>query len=176
MLRSIYLTMVSLLLSSLSTSCSTRSDSLEQSKGKSAKPSAPDEIGHAIYDAKLRDIMVELNRETIEHWPEELEHEHKAQRSKSTGIAFEEAGPMGEALAKAADGIPSSVAHLQMLVTDRRVFAEQATVLRDQARELSTAARQRNRARMKEVLCGIDSTCRACHDRFMDVAGPLSRL
>lgn len=131
---------------------------------------------HALYDERLRDLMSEMQRTTNENWPEKMDDEHAPPNAKDTAFSFDKAEPLADALAKSADRIPDTVAHLVMIEADRRAFRAQSETLRDQALRLSTAAKKRDTTEMRTVLQSIDATCRACHARFLDVSGPLSRL
>lgn len=133
----------------------------------------PTAMRHWVYDRELRDLMVELQRETTQHWPQELNDEHTAALSPRRELAFERVGPLADALAQAAEGIPEIVAHLDMPEADRRAFAAQAVTLGDQARRLTVAAGEKNDRNIRIVLDDISATCRACHVRFLDLAGPL---
>ncbi|MBI4717167.1 MAG: cytochrome c [Planctomycetes bacterium] len=144
-------------------------------RAESDAPAAEDKGSrHWVYDRQLRDIMVDLQRGTDEHWPQELDEEHVAGASPRYRMAFEEAAPLAAALAHAADRIPGVVGHLKMGAADRRSFAAQADTLRDQARQLEAAARDRDRDSMRNVLDAINATCQSCHARFLDYSGPLS--
>ncbi len=131
---------------------------------------------HATYSTQLMSIMDRLQKETIEHWPENMADEQTAPKPKDDKTAFADARPLADALAKAADEIPRSVSHLVMLEADRRAFEAQAATLREQAQRLGAAARNHDRKKMQQVLDSINATCQSCHARFLDVSGPLSRL
>lgn len=134
------------------------------------------EESHAVYDERLRDLMAGMQQATNENWPEDLNDEHTPPGGGSPTLMFEKAFPLAEALARSAERIPDTVAHLVMVEADRRAFRAQSETLRDQARQLSAAARKRDAREMRAVLHSIDATCRSCHGRFLDVSGPLSRL
>ncbi len=133
----------------------------------------PTAMRHWVYDRELRDLMVKLQRETTQHWPQELNDEHTAALSPRREMAFEQVGPLADALAQAADGIPEIVAHLDLSEADRRAFVVQAVTLGDQARRLTLAGREKDESKMRSVLEDISATCRACHVRFLDLTGPL---
>lgn len=134
----------------------------------------PTAMRHWVYDRELRDLMVKLQRETTQHWPQELNDEHTAALSPRRELAFEQVGPLADALAQAAEGIPDIVAHLDLSEADRRAFVAQAVTLGEQARRLTLAGGQKDEPQMRSVLEDISATCRSCHVRFLDLAGPLS--
>lgn len=139
------------------------------------KPEAVAE-SHALYDERLRNLMAGMQQATNENWPEKMDDEHMSPDAAGSALSFDKAQPLAEALARSADRIPDTIAHLVMIKADRRAFRAQSETLRDQARRLSTAAKKRDATEMRTVLQSIDATCRACHARFLDVSGPLSRL
>ena len=152
-------------------------DRTPQGNGAAPKEQfAPAVESHAVYDDRLRDLMADMQAATNENWPEKVDEEHTPPSASDSSLAFEKAKPLADALARSAERIPETVAHLVMVEADRRAFRAQAETLRDQALLLSAAAKKRDSADMRGVLQNIDATCRACHARFLDVSGPLSRL
>jgi hypothetical protein len=137
---------------------------------------APAIESHAVYDERLRDVMAGMQAATNENWPEKMDDEHTRPDARDSSLAFEKAQPLADALAKAAERIPDTIQNLVMVEADRRAFRAQSETLRDQARLLSLAAKKRDATEIRNVLHRIDATCRACHARFLDVSGPLSRL
>jgi hypothetical protein len=133
------------------------------------------EAGHAVHDERLRAIMSELERETLSPWPQELDDEHSAAKSRRLDAAYAEARRVADALALAADRIPPAVAHVKMAEADRRGFLAQVDTLRDQSRALATIAASGDLDAMREMMSAISATCRSCHERFRDFSGPLSR-
>ncbi len=129
---------------------------------------------HWVHDARLREIMDELDRGLFKSWPQEVENEYAEVDLRKHKASLAEAHELAEALADAAGRIPQAVAHVKMAEVDRRSFVAQVETLRDQAGRLSEAASSRDPDAMRSVLGAISATCNSCHQRFRDIAGPMT--
>lgn len=144
-------------------------------RGTDGGPRSIQESPHWIQDARLREIMNELESLTVKSWPQEIEAEYSQAEQYRLAQALWEARQLADGLARAADQIPVAVSHVSMSEADRRSFAAQVDVLRDQAVRLSEGAALGDRTAMQRVLDQIDATCNSCHERFRDISGPRFR-
>lgn len=128
---------------------------------------------HWVHDARLREIMEELDREMLRSWPQEVENEYAKVDLRKHEESLAEARELADALASAANRIPSAVSIAKMAEVDRRSFLAQVETLRDQAGRLSSAAGSRDPDAMRYALDTISATCHSCHQRFRDFAGPM---
>jgi len=137
------------------------------------EPSAKN--SHWVQDARLREIMQQLDRLPWSTWPQEVEAEYRGAVPPGAVQPFQQARELAEGLADAADQIPRAVEHIRMTEVDRRSFLVQVDVLKEQARRLERAAAQNDRETMRRHLIALNETCLSCHDRFRDFSGPIQR-
>jgi hypothetical protein len=138
-----------------------------------SEPSA--ESSHWVQDARLREIMQELDALQWTTWPQEVEAEYRDAVPPGAVQPFQQARELAEGLARAADQIPRTVEHIKMTEVDRRSFLTQVDVLKEQAHRLERSAAQTDREAMRRHLIALNETCLSCHDRFRDFSGPIQR-
>ncbi len=132
------------------------------------------ETRHWIHSDRLRSVMAELERKALTSWPQEIENEYAAKNGDAAAKALDDARKLAQDLANTAVLIPRAVAATKMPEADRRGFDAQAKTLADQAQRLRNAARLNDLDQMRRDLSSISDTCRACHERFRDISGPLA--
>ncbi len=130
---------------------------------------------HGVQDARLREIMQELDALKWTTWPQEVEAEYRDAVPPGAAQPFQQARELAEGLARAADQIPLTVEHVKMTEVDRRSFLTQVDVLKEQARRLERSAAQTDREAMHRHLVALNETCLSCHDRFREFSGPIQR-
>jgi len=150
-------------------SCTVKSQ--DQFGGHGQKPVQGN--GHWVQDARLREIMAELDREHSAVWPQEIEDEYRDRTTARSGRAYDELEELAAKLSETARRIPDAVAHISMPEVDRRSFLAQAETLHDQADRLRVSAAQDDLDEIRQALNSIEATCDSCHRRFRDFAGPL---
>lgn len=162
----------SLLVALLTVSCATSGARDSSAKGGGVGP-VPDEARHAVHTAQLRRIMKDLGRRRRVSWPQEVEAEYAADERERRAETLERSKRAASSLAMAARLIPSAITDAKMSEADRAGFTEEVDRLYKDAAELRRLAALGDVRGMKRKLAEIDTTCRACHDRYRDVAGPL---
>lgn len=131
--------------------------------------------GHWVFDARLREIMADLDRQARTTWPQEIETTQVSVSEPALTAALDEACKAAAALADGARRIPDAVARTKMSRADRDAFLALVETLRSQAVELDRRAAERDLPGMRTVLADIDDTCASCHVRFRDYAGAWER-
>jgi len=130
---------------------------------------------HWVQGAQLREIMTALERDVRITWPQEMEKvDCPVGTSVRAAKMLEKACWLADGLAKTADRIPKAMSGVKMTEDNRRVFLTLADTLRMQAERLGKMAGTCNVDGMRNTLVAIDVTCSSCHERFRDIAGPLS--
>jgi|GEM_PF-1346764 len=131
--------------------------------------------GHWVQDARLREVMADLDRQVAVSWPQETQEEYMSTTSVSAARQLEEACWLADALAAGADKIRSTLEGSDLNDADRKEFLTHVDELRFRAERLQKSAEQADVVAMRRVLDSIDHTCNSCHNRFRAVAGPLHR-
>jgi hypothetical protein len=117
--------------------------------------------------------MRRMSAESQRYWPQDVPRPGGDQRVGDAEKATKAALLLAERLADAAEGIPESIAHIQMSEADRAGIRAEALTLRTQSLRLGQAARARNMEEVQSGLNAISSTCISCHSRYRDFAGEL---
>ncbi len=157
----------------LTTSCAT-SGARDSSAADPPPEAMAGEARHAVHTAQLRRIMKDLGRRRRVSWPQEVEEEYAADERETRAQTLERSKHVASSLATASKLIPAAIADAEMSDEDRKGFAAQVDVLHKQSLDLHGLAIRGDVRGMKRLLEEIDATCKACHDRYRDVAGPLS--
>ncbi len=115
---------------------------------------------HAVHDARLRVIMGQLGRLSVERLPQEMD----TRELRSSRVA--RVSESSAALARAAERIPDVLADVELPDPAREEFLALAAVLREQSADLSRRAPQLSLEAMNAQLDAIQTTCESCHQRF----------
>jgi len=129
--------------------------------------------GHAVHGDELVRVMSRIERFRRQSWPQEVESEYESDRAAGTERAFRQAQRVATQLSDAAGLIADVAQRVDMAEADRRAFLAQVDVLKAQVKHLESVTADRNADAMRKALRRIDTTCRSCHSRFRDVAGPM---
>lgn len=137
----------------------------------------PGERGRWAHDEQLHGIMVEMEREVLNYWPQEIEDEFglPTTRSRRAACALEESCWLADGLSAAVAKIPEAVRRLDMPEDDRGTFLAQAQRLQDHTDALVSACENADPEEMHRVLRSIKNTCRSCHQTFRTLSGPVRR-
>ena len=137
----------------------------------------PDEQGRWAHDERLHTIMLEMERQVLNYWPQEIENEFglPTTRSRREACAMEDACWLADGLSNAAARIPEAIENLDMPEADRASFISRARKLQDQACALATACGNADPEGMRRWLRSIKNTCRSCHQDFRTLSGPARR-
>lgn len=133
-----------------------------------------DTATHWVQDARLRELMTELDHLTFTTWPQEIAAERKENIARQTQEALDEACALAQGLATTASEIPDAVSKVKMSEADRRAFMALVETLHGQALRLEETGRTGNQDAMRATLQAIGDTCDSCHARFADFAGPMN--
>ncbi len=115
---------------------------------------------HAVHSERLRQIMAELERLSLNQLPQEMDVE--AERQRQIG----QMSPVAQAMAEAALHIPDVLEEVELSDEKLQVFVDLAEKLGNQAEELHRQAEQQSLSGVSETLESIGATCSACHSAF----------
>jgi len=117
---------------------------------------------HAIYDARLRDSMREINNLMFERMLTELEIDQE-RRQKSAQI-----GRLADEMGRAVDYIIDSLPRLPLDENEKIKFLTLADQLRNQVKMLRKQADHNYIDTIPDTLEHITTTCVTCHQLFRD--------
>jgi len=137
--------------------------------------SQPSSGSHWIQDQRLRLLMAELSKQNPS-WRAGRPQEPENPAAATQPYQFDEIAVFANALAEAADHLPSVTGHIPLSPTDRAGFLAEARTLHEQAVQLQSAANHRNIEQMQLQMDRINSSCISCHSHYRDFAGQLVPL
>lgn len=117
---------------------------------------------HAIYDARLRDSMREIDNLMFERMLTELEIDQE-RRQKSAQI-----GRLADEMGRAVDYIIDSLPRLPLDENEKITFLTLADQLRNQVKILRKQADHNYIDTIPDILEHITTTCMTCHQLFRD--------
>jgi cytochrome c556 len=120
----------------------------------------PGPASHAVRARKLKKIMAELDYLRSQRLPQELDAE------SDRAARVDDIRAAAEALASAAEDIPSVLTEVKLPHADEDLFYELAERLGAAALELRDQASSDDPAAIDRAFEGVASTCNACHSRF----------
>lgn len=171
--------LVPVLLAAVIGSCATPQQTTSSAEASGATPAGAESVPlparHAMHSERLLEIMRKLDRRRRVSWPQEVEDEYRRADKASQAREFERSKALAGALASAAEAIPDAIRDIEMSDEDRLGFHAQVDRLHKGAIELQETADRGDAAAMRNVMARIDATCNECHQKYRDVAGPLSR-
>ncbi len=115
---------------------------------------------HAVHSERLRQIMSELERLSLNQLPQEIDV--SAERQRHIG----QMSPVAQAMAEAALHIPDVLEEVELSDEKRQVFIDLAEKLGNQAIELHRQTEQQSLSGVSQTLENIGATCNACHSAF----------
>ena len=115
---------------------------------------------HAVHSERLRQIMAELERLSLNQLPQEMDVGAERQRQ------IERISPVAQSMAETATHIPDVLAEVELSDEKRQLFVDLAEKLEEQAKELRRRADRQSLSGVTEALQDIDATCSACHSAF----------
>ncbi len=149
--------------------------------GRTTAPESPSSVSptndtrHSVQSDRLRQIMDEIDKLSVNQWPQEVQSELAADEQYHAAKAFWEARQLADGLSRAAASIPNAIKTTKLSEVDRRSFLAQVQTLRDQGTRLKQTAALGDREGMRRTLADLDETCNSCHSRFRDIAGDMPR-
>lgn len=120
----------------------------------------PQPAQHAVHSERLREIMRNLERLTVDRLPQSMDLGVERQRR------IEEVARIALGMAATADRIPDVLTENELDEVQRNEFLRLAQDLHDSSLELSRRAPELTLSKMSSELDAIDAICKACHRRF----------
>ena len=158
-------------------SCTSSDADLSDDQARANNAPAVEPMGkHWIQDERLRSVMQGVSQQMTTHYPGGLPDDPEEPLPPDLEKSFKDAASLADALARAADQIPLAIrGNTKISAEDRAGFLEEARLLKTNAQELGSAAREQRLEGMQRTLARIDGTCMACHSKYKDISGELNR-
>ena len=115
-----------------------------------------------MHDARLRELMVGLERLRTERLPTALDVDEEA------GARAARVAEVALAMAESASQIAGTGAGSGLEKGQRRAFETRAAALERSLRELAEQARRQPPGDLAPALAAVEATCAGCHARFRD--------
>jgi hypothetical protein len=125
-----------------------------------ASPNSAGQPSHAVQNARLHDLMTEMNSLMFDRIRTELDIDRERRR-RTAQIA-----EVARAMSGMIDGILATLPDLNLAPAEQTSFASLANRLRNQARQLEEQARRNSVDAIPHTLDQMTLTCMACHRLF----------
>lgn len=116
---------------------------------------------HAVHGERMRVAMRRLETKTKEEVAAELYTGESV-----AGPRYPDVAAAADAMADTAMRMPEALEGVTLDQDERELFLSLAGQLQTHAREVSTHAKNRNQAGVREAMQRVNSTCDACHNTF----------